>query len=71
MSENSRRITLDAHKGEDKAAQLKQIAGLLQKLSFRDMNRLCGLISPEGGSQELAHKLLNVADVILAPDFSR
>lgn len=74
MSEtHSRRITADNPHGlmVDRADNLKHVAGLIQKLSFRDMTRLCQLISPEGGAAELANKILDVADTILHPEFKR
>ncbi|MER9176247.1 hypothetical protein NKH72_21965 [Mesorhizobium sp. M0955] len=60
-----RRINPLAEKADDK---LKAIAGLIQKLSYRDMQKLSQMIAPNGGDAELAEKLLDVAEIILAKD---
>lgn len=60
-----RRINLDnQNKEEDR---LKHIAGLIQKLSYRDMQRFSKLLAPNSGDAELAERLLDVSDLILNP----
>lgn len=57
-----RRINPLAEKADDK---LKAVAGLIQKLSYRDMQKLTRLIAPNG-DEGLAERLVDVADIILA-----
>jgi hypothetical protein len=66
-----RRINLsDKH---DPQAALKTIAGLIQKLSYRDMHQLADIVGNHipgdtGGPEAVAKGLLAAADAILGAD---
>ncbi|PZR92044.1 MAG: hypothetical protein DI537_14560 [Stutzerimonas stutzeri] len=74
---NSRRITADNPSGlmQDRHSQLKHIAGLIQKLSYRDMSRLAHLLNTEWVNEDedsdagMAAVILKTTDKILAPEF--
>jgi hypothetical protein len=60
-----RRIIPDQQEKHREDDRLKNIAGLIQKLSYRDMQRFSKLLAPNSGDAELAERLLDVADIIL------
>jgi hypothetical protein len=69
MSERRIDLTKQNH---DPQAALKQIAGLIQKLSYREMNQLADIVGNNipgdtGGPEAVAKGLLAAADAILTP----
>jgi hypothetical protein len=59
-----RRITNNG----DHTPKLKQIAGLFQSLSFREMNELAAMIDKQPGEFDTPEVLLAVCDEILTKD---
>jgi hypothetical protein len=61
----TRRVNLDAPKADPNAA-LREIAGRIKKLSYRDMLRLAAVLQEEGKinatHEDLASALLGAAD---------
>lgn len=56
-----RRITTSPRENK-----LKAVAGLIQKLSYREMQKLAKLLAPSGGADELAEKMLDIAEFLVS-----